>query len=310
MITKIEDTQNSFALALDKRWISEPAIVLLGYLLLGVVMLLAPGSLLQTGLAVVLILFGPGFALVAALFPRPGELDALERTVLAAGLSLAIVGITGFLLAYSPWGLHLLPLLTAFGLFNLGCYLVVWYHWQRFPGQKQSLWSRGLATLTAWRRSQSLSNQLVTIGLIALLISGGWVFNRAMLMPKADPPMTEFYLLGPSGLVQDYPEAALYGESLAIGYGIANREEATMLYEVRVLVNGEFLDSSQPISLKPGETQESQIELVIPEQTRDLGKLEFVLYRENELYRALHLWLKFDQAQPLPSILSSVQSSG
>ena len=63
------------------------------------------------------ILFLPGAMLIAALYPRGGELDGLERVALSIGLSLAIVPLVGLVLNYTPWGITLTPIMVSLAVF-------------------------------------------------------------------------------------------------------------------------------------------------------------------------------------------------
>ena len=61
----------------------------------------------------VFVLFLPGYMLIEALYPKPRDLEALERLALSIGLSLALVPLTGLLLNYTPWGIRLNPILLS-----------------------------------------------------------------------------------------------------------------------------------------------------------------------------------------------------
>jgi hypothetical protein len=78
-------------------------------------------------LGAVFVLFLPGFMLIWALYPRGGELDALERAALSVGLSLALVPLIGLLLNYTPWGIRLEPIVAAVAILveTLGATVVV-----------------------------------------------------------------------------------------------------------------------------------------------------------------------------------------
>jgi uncharacterized membrane protein len=58
-----------------------------------------------------LMLFLPGYALIATLFPRKGDLDGIERIALSFGLSIAITPLLGLGLNYTPFGIRLTPIL-------------------------------------------------------------------------------------------------------------------------------------------------------------------------------------------------------
>jgi uncharacterized membrane protein len=50
-----------------------------------------------------LVLFLPGYALIAALFPAKSDLDVLKEQPLSFGLSIAVVPLIGLGLNYTPW---------------------------------------------------------------------------------------------------------------------------------------------------------------------------------------------------------------
>ena len=64
------------------------------------------------------ILFFPGYALIATLFPEKKSLDLIERIALSFGLSIAIVPLIGFGLNYTPFGIRLDPILWSLIAFN------------------------------------------------------------------------------------------------------------------------------------------------------------------------------------------------
>ena len=77
-------------------------------------------TFIRTILSVLLVLFIPGYALIAALFPRKGDLDGIERFALIFGLSIAVTSLISLALNYTPWGIRLdiiLIILTCFTMF-------------------------------------------------------------------------------------------------------------------------------------------------------------------------------------------------
>jgi hypothetical protein len=76
----------------------------------------APYIYLRYILGSVFVLFLPGYMLIEALYPKPKDLEPLERLALSIGLSLALVPLTGLLLNYTPWGIRLNPILISLTL--------------------------------------------------------------------------------------------------------------------------------------------------------------------------------------------------
>jgi len=66
-----------------------------------------------------LVLFLPGYALIAALFPRKDDLDGIERIALSFGLSIATVPLLGLALNYTPFGIRLSPILIVLSVFTI-----------------------------------------------------------------------------------------------------------------------------------------------------------------------------------------------
>lgn len=76
-------------------------------------------SPLRIILGLPLVLFLPGYALIATLFPRKDDLDAIERIALSFGLSIAITPLLGLALNYTPFGIRLAPILTVLSVFTI-----------------------------------------------------------------------------------------------------------------------------------------------------------------------------------------------
>ena len=70
-------------------------------------------------LGLLLVLFLPGYSLIAALFPRKDDLDGIERIALSFGLSIAVVPLIGLALNYTPLGIRLVPVLLGLSLFTV-----------------------------------------------------------------------------------------------------------------------------------------------------------------------------------------------
>jgi uncharacterized membrane protein len=77
--------------------------------------------------ALPVVLFIPGYALIAALFPGKEEIDTLERVALSFGLSIAVVPLIGLALNYTPWGIRLDPIVLSLSIFTVMMVLVAHY---------------------------------------------------------------------------------------------------------------------------------------------------------------------------------------
>lgn len=235
------------------------------------------------------VLFFPGYALVAALYPRKDDLEAVERVALSFGLSLAVVPLIGLALNYSPWGIRLNPILAFLSL------LIV-------LGSAGALYRRGrltsddafsvplnpllpkrqrLATMSRWF---AVGVTLTVIGLsigIYFAASGG-----------STERFTEFYVLGPGGKAEGYPRQVVVGRPVSLILGVINHEGETTSYRVEIRIEGELVASMAQVELDDDDTWEGTVTF-IPVRAGQSQKVEFLLFKgsANEPYRSLHIWL-------------------
>ncbi|MEA1944277.1 MAG: DUF1616 domain-containing protein [Euryarchaeota archaeon] len=84
-------------------------------------------------LGLLLVLFLPGYSLIAALFPRKDDLDGIERIALSFGLSIAVVPLLVLTLNYTPFGIRLVPILVVLSLFTVSLAVVAYLRRQGLP---------------------------------------------------------------------------------------------------------------------------------------------------------------------------------
>jgi uncharacterized membrane protein len=291
---------------LGRRLLNEAVLVYWGYALLGLLILWGELPLLRGLLAAVLALFGPGYALMAVLFPRPSALDAVERAALAGALSLAVGGILGFLLTVSPWGLSLDTVMVASALLCLLCLPLALVRHLRLTGSARLSKDAGPRWSLRWHRwwaGQGRASHWVTVGLALLLVGGAIGLGWGLMVPATDLPMTEFYVLNSMGQAGDYPTTIVPGQSLPINFGVTSREAEPANYQIEARMAGELLGVGGPMTLRPGETWLGKLRLVLPSggaaAALDAGTVEFILERDGQPYRLLHLWLEVEDADPI-----------
>ena len=104
-----------------KHFPKDLALVILFTLLCAPFVLIPPlnDTPIRIILGLPLVLFLPGYALIAALFPRKDDLDAIERVALSFGLSIAITPLLGLALNYTPFGIRLSPVLIVLSVFTI-----------------------------------------------------------------------------------------------------------------------------------------------------------------------------------------------
>jgi len=92
-----------------------------------------------------LVLFLQGYALIAALFIRKDDLDAIERVALSFGLSIAVIPLLGLALNYTPFGIRLLPILIVLSVFTISLAMGADVRRNRIPEEDRFVVAFGFA---------------------------------------------------------------------------------------------------------------------------------------------------------------------
>jgi len=261
----------------------------------------------------VFVLFIPGYAFIAALFPEAGSgpttddetvsnpdadgIDGIERTALSFGLSIALVPLVGLVLNFTPWGIRLLPILVSLSGLTLVLTAVAAVRRWALPADK-----RFRVPYRAWLRAgheelfspASRTDAALNVLLVLSILLAAGSVGYAITVPKDGERFSEFYLLTENEdgeLVADnYPTEFQQGEGRSLIVGIGNQEHERTEYtvvaelqrvervgnETRVRERSE-LRRFQP-TLGHNETWHRQHE-VTPEMTGEGLRLQYLLYR-------------------------------
>ena len=273
-------------------------LVLLLLIALGVEGLPAPLPLLRLLLGLPFVLFIPGYALQAALFPRADDLDGPERLALSFGLSVAVVPPIALLLDWLPWGIRLWPIVVSESLVIFTFSAVALLRRHHLPPADQFR-VRVQVDLRGWWAGQDRTGRILYgVLTFAFLLAAGSAI-AIVVLPKSGEYFTEFYILGSEGLAESYPREVVAGQTISVTAGITNREGVPATYRIEVRLAGESIGAGDPqigtagpVTLPDGETWEGPIQFALP-QPGDDQQIHFLLYRDaaTQPYRSLHLWL-------------------
>jgi uncharacterized membrane protein len=234
----------------------------------------------ETPLRIVLglpfVLFLPGYAFIAALFPEAGQspaddrgdpeagqsdaaglmdrrggIDGIERVALAFGLSIALVPLIGLVLNFTPWGIRLLPILLSVSGFTLVAAAVAAVRrWELPPEERfvipyQDWYATGRAELL---EPESRTDAALTILLVLSILLATASVGYAVAVPKQGETFTQFYLLTEDDdgelVAADYPTEFVVGESKPVVVGMGNQEHEPVRYTAVVLLqNVSFVDN-------------------------------------------------------------------
>ncbi len=282
-------------------------VILISSILLVVAVALAASGPLRVALGLLFILFLPGYALIAALFPSGKEIDWIERVALSFGLSIAVVPLLGLLLNYT-WGIFEPTTVAAIFIFILLMCGAAYWRRMRLPVDERLALTVDLA-IPDWEEYSTL-DKVLTIALVISIITAVSVLVYALTVPRVGERFTEFYILDESGMAEDYPTSLNATENATVVIGVVNHEFANVSYTVRKdLVTIQWVYNTSAEKDEPVEISRVTLheEIVILEHEdmweasfnfsiADVGdyKLEFLLYKDgdmSEAYNSLHLWI-------------------
>lgn len=262
-------------------------------LILGITPLLSD-SFLRTILGIPMILFIPGYVLIAVLFPKNDDLESIERIALSFGLSIAVVPLLGLLLNFT-FGIKILPILLILCFYTIVLIFIAARRREKLPLEERF-------NIHSSHVYELIQNEInVKRGKTELILIGILIFSIAMVFGmiffitathKVGERYTEFYILGPEGKAENYPPILKYQNPVTIPVGVINHEYAPVNYTVQVALDRRVLKDTW-FELNNNKTWENNITFA-PDMEGTNIKLEFWLFKEDNFtapYRELYLWV-------------------
>lgn len=278
-------------------------------------------TFLRVIFTVPVILFIPGYVLIAALFPEKTSIDGIERFALSVGLSIAVVPLIGLALNYTPWGIRLDPIVTALLIFTIIMIIVTFF--RRASLTDEDRFSVPFEKLRPALEEELLPkpdapkiDKILSYVLIAAIIIAVVTTVYVIAFPKDGEKFTEFFILGEEKMADDYPDRFNAGTEQFVWIGIKNHEYRDVNYTVEtLLMNAEWDNTTNSSVIHAAETLDrftvpladnsSYLETYnFTIQSKDYNRLEFLLYNEtvpdisataqeklDASYRDLHLWI-------------------
>jgi len=271
-------------------------------------------------LALPLVLFIPGYCIVAALYPKDHEIEIIERIALSFGLSLVVVPLIGFGLNFTPWGIRLDPIVIAFSLFSLVMIIVANHRRNLIPvSERFSMPFSEIARAVkkelippgSGRVDRLLGATLSVVILIALITT---IF--AFTVPKPGEQYSEFYLLDENQTTTRYPDLKIVGQEYPMYVGVGNHESRNITYTIETwMIRTEFdtvtntsrivmMDPQDRLSFSLNQNEKKLIPYNLSVKQPGYTRVEFLLFNEsvpdfrvtgsdriNASYQDLHLWV-------------------
>jgi uncharacterized membrane protein len=272
-------------------------------------------------LALPVVLFIPGYCLIAALFPKNDDISLFERIMLSIGVSIAIVPLIGLGLNFSPWGIRIESLVIS--LILLTWVMVLLAHYQRACLPPEERFRFSFSAIAGRIRQELLPPKergidrflSVVLTLILLVVISTAVFVIVAPNEGAER-FSEFYLLGKNQTASDYPDLILAAENYPIYIGVGNHEGRNITYTIETwTLRTEFdnvtnlstiveMDPNNRLSLTLAHNETQIIPFDLFVQKPGYTRVEFLLFNEsvpgsevtgsdriNASYLNLHLWV-------------------
>jgi len=262
-------------------------------------------SLMRTALSLFLVIFLPGYALIAMLFPEKTGLESIERMALSIGLSVAIVPLIGLGLNFTSWGIKEIPLLSSLSVFTLLLSVLAYLRRRSLPEEKvfgTSLKAGALNLMNGvLKKSESKTENILKIFLVISFLALVGTIGYVTFVPHENEPFTDFYILGPQGMAENYTTEYASGENATYIVGITNNEYRTMNYTMDVRLENQSLPlpaNLQNIRLAHNTTLEEPL-VITPSIEGNNMKLEFLLFNDIDKktpYQDLRLWIDVTNA--------------
>jgi len=249
------------------------------------------GGGIGTTAAILLVLFTPGYMLVAALFPTAKGIDWVERIGLSAGLSIAVVPLLGLILNATPFGFRFGAVVAATLLFT--CVVGLAAYWRRLGIPPETRLSGAIEV--PWPRFDHTTrlDKALAIVLATGVVVAASLAAEVLLAPRPVERFTEFYVLGPNGAPQGYPTRLNISEASTVILEVVNRESVGTDYTVRVDLVGVQIVFNETVELNRttwswynftldhGRSWTQTYTISIDQV--GLWAVEFLLYRERDL---------------------------
>lgn len=245
--------------------------------------------------SLLVLFFVPGYLLQAALFARQHQLEVIERLAMSIGLSIATVPPLTLLLEHLQFAdLSTVPIVFS----QVFAIILIWgvslYRRLRIP-QNERFFARVHIDLSVWWDDLGIGDR-VLFSLIGVAFSVAFGMGILILFaPSPAAHLTEFYILGQDGIAENYPRYVVPGEPMYVTFGVINREGDAMRYHVEVWADERHVATSDAFLLKDGERIEDRVQFLLDDPNPE-QRLQFQLYRRDELMHELRLWVEIPQS--------------
>lgn len=297
--------------------------IILAWLVLAVAGIYLPvinSSPLRVVFALPVVLFIPGYCLIAALFPNKSDLDGIERVALSFGLSIAVVPLIGLGLNYTPWGIRLDPIVSSLVIFTVSMLVIALFRRAALPADERFSAPFGPMVSSVqeefFTKDGSRLDRVLSVVLLVAIVAAIGTTIYVIAVPKEGEKFTEFYILGEKKMAADYPDRLFTGLTYPMYIGVGNHEYRNVTYTVETyLAQVDFNETTNSSTIARMDRLD-RFNVALPHNSTEVipysvtapstgyNRVEFLLFNEtvpagsvtgmdriNASYRDLHLWV-------------------
>jgi len=273
------------------------------------------------------VLFIPGYCLIAALFPKNDDIGLSERIALSIGLSIAIISLIGFGLNFTPWGIRLDSIVISVSLLTWVLVLVAHYRRALLPFEERfrvpfSAIADRIRQEFLPQPGEKRVDRLLTVILVLVILIAITTTIYVIASPKESEHFSEFFILGEKHMATDYPDLIITGQNYPMFVGIGNHEYRNMAYTIETwtsltafdnLTNSTTILAMDPLdhlSLTLAHNETMILPYTLSLNKTGYNRVEFLLFNEsvpgldvtgsdriNASYRDLYLRVTVEEAE-------------
>jgi len=230
-------------ISFDKYPIDIITCMLISIILVPVILLNIENTL-RIILGLPFVIFIPGYILIFALFPTKKtdeSIELLERFALSFGVSVAIIPLISLALNFTTFGIRTESVLSLVFLFNISVGIIAIIRWIKTDEENRFV----IKIDIRFNKSKSKIDKILTLVLISSIIITISLSILLFITPKTGEKFTEFYILGASGIADDYPKDFEIQENKTITLGIINHEYKNINYTIEIWLINQSLGYNQ-----------------------------------------------------------------
>ena len=272
-------------------------IIILIWTMLTIIFVLTPAlseTNIRTLLGIPMVLFIPGYVLMATMFPKKDDIEATGRIALSLGLSIAVVPLLGLLLNFT-FGIQILSILFSLCIYTIVLIFIAAYRREKLPENERFIvpFYRIYDIVNSEINTYKSRKDMILTGalIFSMALAAGMIFF-VVTTPRIGERFTEFYILDTSGKAEKYPANLKYNYPSELRAGVINHEYANVNYTLQIALDNEVLMDTW-FTLAHNSTWEKNLTFVPDKEGIDM-KLEFLLFKDDNFtapHRALHLWV-------------------